>query len=275
LGFRECRHCGLVFRRDADEAATHKVYEGGAYAEAQAVYADAGQLDNLRRDARVRLRWLAPHVSSGRLLDVGTAGGAFVAEAVAAGYEARGLEPTPAFARFARDRLSLDVAEGTIESAAIRLGSLDVVTLWHVLEHLPEPRDAVGRLRETLAPGGVLALEVPNFGGALAQRDGAAWGSLQPEVHVNQFSPGALRTLLSGAGLELEELSTVPITPYLPRVRRVDPRHVAARLKAASALRSLRTTHPTGHELLRAVARRDARPPARRAGWPSARSRAS
>jgi SAM-dependent methyltransferase len=258
LGYRECSRCGFVFRPDVDEAATREVYEGGAYAEAHELYADPARIDGLRRDARVRLRWLAPHAASGRLLDVGAAGGAFVAEAVGAGYDARGLEPTPAFAGFARERLGVDVMDGTIESAALPAASLDVVTLWHVLEHLPDPRDAVDRLRDALVPGGVLALEVPNFGGALAQRDGASWGSLQPDVHVNQFTPGALAALLTRVRLEVVELGTVPITPYLPKARRLDPRHIAARLKAAGELRSVRTAHPTGHELLRAVARRPA-----------------
>ena len=204
----------------------------------------------------MRLRWLARHAPGGRLLDVGAAGGAFVLEAERAGYAAWGVEPTPAFAKRARGRLGLDVRTGTLEDLALEPGSLDVVTMWHVLEHVPAPLDALAHVHAALRPGGTLALEVPNFGSAVARRTGAAWGSLQPDVHVNQFSARALRALVERAGFAVAEVSTIPITPYLPPLRRLAPRHLAARAKAARWLRTPRGVHADGHELLRLAARR-------------------
>jgi len=259
LPFLVCPRCELVFRVDRTSGAVHGAYEEGAYEQTYAGhYADPAELAARRRDARVRLRWLGEHVTAGRLLDVGAAGGAFVAEAGAAGFDARGVEPSPAFARFAREVLAVDVAQGTVESLTMPGRSLDVVTMWHVLEHLPDPLGAIRALRQMLVPGGMLAVEVPNFGSPLAGREGLAWGSLQPDVHVNQFGVTSLRALFERGGLEAIEVGTVPITPYLPRAARLNPRHLAARLKAARLLRSLRGAHPTGHELLRAVARRPA-----------------
>ena len=257
LPFLVCPRCDFVFRVDRASGAVHGAYEDGAYEQTYGShYADPVELAARRRDARVRLRWLDEHVTEGRLLDVGAAGGAFVAEARAAGFDACGVEPSPAFARFAREVLGVDVADGTVESLSMPGRSLDVITMWHVLEHLPDPLGAIRPLGEMLVPGGILALEVPNFGSPLARREGAAWGSLQPDVHVNQFGATSLRALLERGGLEALEVGTIPITPYLPRAARLHPRHLAARLKAGLLLRSLRTAHPTGHELLRAVARR-------------------
>src|SRR5688572_20145252 len=103
LPFAQCGRCGFVFR---ESAAVREVYAGGSYVEVGGErYTDEDEAR--RRDARVRLRWLTRVTPGGRLLDVGAAGGAFVAEAAAAGYDAWGLEPTPAFAHHARTTLGV------------------------------------------------------------------------------------------------------------------------------------------------------------------------
>jgi SAM-dependent methyltransferase len=257
LPFARCASCGLVFRSDVDAAEVHGVYEAGDYEDVRGAQYGAGELAARRRDARVRLRWIAGYAAAGgRLLDVGAAGGAFVVEALASGYAARGVEPTPAFARHARDVLGVDVEQGTLEAARLEPATLDVVTMWHVLEHVPSPLEQLERLREALVRGGVLAVEVPNYGSAVAARMGTSWPSLEPAVHVNQFTPASLGSLFERAGFEPVRLESVPITPYLSRAARLGARHMAARMKAAVWLRSPRTVHPHGHELLRAVARR-------------------
>jgi SAM-dependent methyltransferase len=252
LPFARCRQCGFVFREHAEVSA---VYEGGAYAEdggERYVAEDAAR----RRDARVRLRWLREVASRGDLLDVGAAGGAFVAEANSAGFSAWGIEPTPAFAEHARSALGVDVRTGTLEDTELTPASVDVVTMWHVLEHVPEPVGQLRRVGEALRQGGVAAIEVPNYGSAVAGRLGRAWASLEPDVHVSQFAPQTLTSVLERAGLRPLRIETVPITPYLTPLRRCNPRHLAGRAKAALWLRSLKTTHPHGHELLRALAQR-------------------
>jgi 2-polyprenyl-3-methyl-5-hydroxy-6-metoxy-1,4-benzoquinol methylase len=258
LPFTACRACGFVFRADLGRQELRGVYEQGRY-ERMGGERYAAELEARRRDARVRLRWLAPHARGGTLLDVGAATGAFVAEALAAGFAAWGIEPTPAFARQAQTLTGVYVREGTLEDAALEDAALDVVTMWHVLEHVPDPLVQLERLRGALRPGGVLALEVPNYGSQVARRQRAAWPSLEPEVHVNQFAPATLRAALERTGFTLVELGTVPITPYLPPAARFAPRHLAARAKAALWLRTVRTRHPSGHELLRAIARRPPR----------------
>lgn len=257
LPFLECPSCGFVFRADRTSGDVHATYEEGAYAEADvrgSHYADPAQFAARRRDARVRLAFMAPYAHAGRLLDVGAAGGAFVAEAGAAGFRAEGIEATPEFAEVARTVLGVDVATGTIESAQLPGSTYDAITMWHVLEHIPEPVAELARLREALRPGGVLAMEVPNAGSVGAQRDGPDWPSLEPDVHVNQFSPATLTQALERAGLRMVAVSTVPITPYLTWRDAIGVGHVAHRVRGALAMHSLSGTHPTGYELLRAVA---------------------
>lgn len=257
LPFATCEGCGLTFRDDRADCAVHAIYESGAYTEVRATeYADPRTLRDRRRDARVRLDFVAPYAAGGRLLDVGAAGGVFVEQAIARGFAAEGVEPTPSFAAFATETLGVPVRATTVEEAELADASLDIVTMWHVLEHVPDPVAVLRLLHDALRPGGLLAVEVPNAGGHLARSQGRAWPSLEPDVHVNQFAPRSLGEALRRAGLEVVAIDTITITPYVAPARRLHPGQVAHRLRGLLALRTPAVTHPRGHELLRAIARR-------------------
>lgn len=257
LPFATCEACDFTFREDRGEQAVHAIYESGAYTEScHAEYSDPRTLEERRHQARVRLDFVAPHARCGRLLDVGAAGGAFVEQALARGFEAEGVEPSPEFAAFAHESLGVPVRATTVEQAGLADASLDVVTMWHVLEHVPDPVAVLALLRDALRPGGVVAIEVPNAAGHMARAQGPAWPSLYPDVHVNQFGPRSLAAALERAGLDVVEVGTITITPYLPRAERLRPGQLAHRLRGLLALRTPAVAHPHGHELLRAVGRR-------------------
>ncbi|MEA2157581.1 MAG: hypothetical protein QOE11_3721 [Solirubrobacteraceae bacterium] len=262
LPFVACPACGLQQRHDRGAAAVQTHYAAGGYEDDRSqTYASDAELADRRRDARVRLAFIRPSAPRGRLLDVGAAGGAFVAEARDAGYEATGVEPSPAFAAFARERLGVDVQTGTIEDSELDPGSFDVVCMWHVLEHLHEPAATLARVRDALRPGGVLAVEVPNAGSTIARAMGRDWPMLEPEVHVAQYTAAALEAVMRSAGLEPVAVSATTIAPYLRPLRRLDPRMLAARWKARS-----RDAGPAERgELLRSIARRPAGPATPRA----------
>lgn len=166
-------------------------------------------------EARLRIGWLKASLPAGRLedtaiLDVGAAAGEFVEAAAELGLDVRGVEPSPWAARIAQQR-GLDVHEGDLGSWAQRQSEpVDVVTMWHVLEHLPDPDAVLGDVRGVLRPGGYLALEVPNGTSSEARALGADWPHAQPDEHVTHFSPDGLRSLLHRCGFEvvlIEELS--------------------------------------------------------------------
>lgn len=257
LPFAACPACGLTQRHDRGGAAVQRHYAGGGYEDDRSqTYATDSELANRRREAGVRLAFIRPLAPAGRLLDVGAAGGAFVAEAEASGYDAVGIEPSPAFAAFARDRLDVDVRTGTIEQTPLDPGSFDVVCMWHVLEHLHEPAATLARVREALRPGGHLAVEVPNAGSTIARAMGADWPMLEPEVHVAQYTAAALAAVMRRAGLEPVHVSATTIVPYLWPLHRLQPAVLVHRLKWS--LRGVRDEPCDRGELLRAIARRPA-----------------
>jgi 2-polyprenyl-3-methyl-5-hydroxy-6-metoxy-1,4-benzoquinol methylase len=258
LGFLECPECGLAFRPGIDAAATRAVYEGGQYEgrDFAADYAVPATIAARRGQARRRLAWVRSYAGAGRLLDVGAAGGAFVLEAREAGFDAMGVEPAPAFARHARDVLGVDVRDGRIEELELPQDEVDAVTMWHVLEHIPAPLDTLEHIRGLLRPGtGLLFAEVPNFTSVAARSMGRDWTHLDPSVHVSQFTPDALRRLVTGAELDVVDLHSVAHGASLSVRQRWAPTHVVHRAKLARhGLMGLR--RPAGHEFLRVIARR-------------------
>jgi SAM-dependent methyltransferase len=149
---------------------------------------------------RRRLAMLRPVVPPpARLLDAGAGRGRLVAAANLAGYDAFGLEPSPRGGEAAglwRDRIQ----PAGIEEAEIEPGSLDAVTLWHVLEHLEDPRFALERIRGWLAPRGAVLVGVPNLDSLQARLGGPRWYHLDVPRHRTHFTARGLHRLLAAEG---------------------------------------------------------------------------
>ncbi|HKU41372.1 MAG TPA: methyltransferase domain-containing protein [Polyangiales bacterium] len=94
---------------------------------------------------------------------------------------------------------------------SIPAGALDLISMFHVIEHVDQPRAVVGKLARWLAPGGILALETPNLDSVDARlfRDGL-WGGYHIPRHWHVFTPESLRALLTAAGLEVLGVSYHP-----------------------------------------------------------------
>lgn len=228
--FLACAACGLRFRPDVTPEAAQAVYATGDYGAGlhEQVYISPETMPQRRREARMRLAFATGGVRpDARLLDIGAAGGIFVDEARRAGWPADGVEPDPAFVAYARDAIGVELTRGTIETFDPPSRSLDVVTMWHVLEHIARPLPQLQRVREWLAPGGRLVVEVPNAASAPARTLGPAWPAAQPDVHVAQYTPRALERLMQRAGYEVAVLRTLPGDHYYRLRERLAPANLA------------------------------------------------
>jgi|SRR3989344_5060019 len=141
-------------------------------------------------------------VSSGRnLLDVGAATGYFLDLARAQGWQTSGVEISPFASERARAK-GLSVITGT--PGDLPGGhKFDVITLWDVIEHMPEPNLDVDLLAEMLSPGGVLAIITPDATSLYARLRGLSWHLLVPPEHINCFSRRGLRLFLERHGFEI------------------------------------------------------------------------
>jgi 2-polyprenyl-3-methyl-5-hydroxy-6-metoxy-1,4-benzoquinol methylase len=201
-----CRDCSLVFVADPPtEAELARFYSADSGYHAERIAAVDTKADDLT-EARGNLRILSRHRKSGRLLDVGCSTGQFLRVAREAGWQVSGLEYSDATARVARERHGLDVRTGALDAQALAGRTFDVITLWDVLEHLPEPRDALLALRGALCEDGLLVVKTPRVDGlfpALSLRVAPAvgfWRHPEPPGHLFQFSRATLERLLRETG---------------------------------------------------------------------------
>lgn len=199
-----CSGCGLTWVTNppaGEELA--QLYSTGFYepgpARANRIVELGHQVNNTFRMRELR------GVRPGRLLDVGSGRGRFLAAAKAAGWSATGIEFEPGLAAMSRDRYGVDVVVGDAVTADVD-GPFDVVTMWHVLEHLPEPAASLERAFELLAPGGRLIVSVPNNDSWQARAGGDDWLHLDIPRHIYHFTPGSLSLLVERTGFRVERI---------------------------------------------------------------------
>jgi SAM-dependent methyltransferase len=145
------------------------------------------------------------YLKSGVIADLGCGNGETVNAFTRAGYEAIGVEES----KLAVEFLSSAYPSGRWHNSTILdylRGSPqhDGLTLYHVLEHMPNPRKLCSILHESLCRGGVLVVEVPDVGSGQARLRGGRWQYYLPH-HVNYFTIRTLRTLLEPFGFQLLE----------------------------------------------------------------------
>jgi SAM-dependent methyltransferase len=194
---RRCRSCGLAYTSPRPAAGEMGAFYRGAYY-AQDRAPGAARLNDLFARERVRAaRRVAPR---GRALDVGCGAGVFLEHLLGEGFDAWGLEPFGGGEGVGAGEPGRRIHHGDLGSCPFEEGSFDLVTLWHVLEHVPDPVDTLRRVRRLLRPSGALLLEVPNFGSAEARQLGPRWFALDVPRHFWHFSPGTLRAAGARAG---------------------------------------------------------------------------
>ena len=160
------------------------------------------------RNAQWRWQWLrqnsrglepAHNTQAPRSLDIGSSSGEFVYLMHTLGFQAKGIEPHAGYATYARNMLGIDVNNVTLQEglASEAARSLDLISMFHVLEHLPDPVSALRTMGEKLKPEGLLYIEVPN-----------ALRLCSPHymffrAHTLYFTGETLRNLLEIAGFKI------------------------------------------------------------------------
>lgn len=152
-----CPLCSLVFFARTYSATDYWV---GAQ---PFVYNDERVKIRCQQSARERAAWLRQRVQQGnRLLDVGCGTGAFLAAAREYGFDAIGIDSSPVSAQMAAESAGYErVLCGTLTSQKLN-GPFDVITMWDVIEHIPQPVAELTAARDLLSPQGLLILLTPN-----------------------------------------------------------------------------------------------------------------
>lgn len=203
-----CRRCGLEYVSPRPLGSLIVA----AYADGDdPVY--VSQVDARERtfgEAIARIESLRP--GTGRLLDVGTAAGAFLAAARARGWQVEGCEPNRWMAEWGSKHYGLQIRPGEIFEQGFPPASFDVVTLWDVIEHTPDPSRVIAHVGSLVMPGGLLVVNYPDRGTWLARLLGRKWPFLS-SVHLYYFTRQTMGRLLAQHGFEV-----IDVRPHFQRL---------------------------------------------------------
>ena len=184
-----CRACRFGFRqsRPAEEelSALYRKLDPNVYEKES-----RGRLNTAQRHLKIVQRY----VQGGRLLDVGCASGAFLRCAADAGWSVVGVEPAEVLCAKAQQMLSGrgEVFCIPLQQADLPASSFDALTLWDVLEHVPDPRTFLRHCASLLKPGGYLFANVPDLDSLQARLLRGRWPLLLAE-HLNYFNRRSLK----------------------------------------------------------------------------------
>jgi SAM-dependent methyltransferase len=198
-----CADCGLQYVWPIPGPAELAEYYDRAYAVPLERYA-AATARNAARIADIE-RWCPQR---GRLLEIGASYGYSLASARDRGWEVVGVELSPTASSHAKETLGLQVFNCDLLDAPLAAAGFDAVVMWHVLEHVRDPRSHVLRIAELLKPGGFLGLRVPNINSFGARVAGQWWPWMCPPAHLWFFSSTTLPRLLRDCGFEILETRT-------------------------------------------------------------------
>lgn len=148
------------------------------------------------------------------LLDVGCGTGEFLVEMKSAGWQVEGLERDERAANWAHEQHGIAVSAGHVEQLAGSTQQYDLITMWHVLEHLYDPGQALQILTRRLRDDGWLLIAVPNIAGLEARLYKSNWVALDAPRHVNHFSLETLSRLGSKHGLTLRWWRQLPLDAF-------------------------------------------------------------
>ena len=205
-----CGACGLVYvtPRLRPEILL-RVYDGSYWkSESPSTrgYADyAGDAPLYLKTFEKRMGLVEHYVAGpGRALDVGCAAGFFLKVLRDRGWEADGVELSPDIATHAREAYGFPhVHVGELDTAPFPEASYDLVTLWDLVEHVPDPVALLRRAVRFLREGGHLVVETQNVASLFARLLGQRWQHYKHLEHLYHFQPDTLARLLRQAGLEI------------------------------------------------------------------------
>ncbi len=223
---RKCLRCGFMFI--SPRPTQEEIFE---------FYSKKSQYDNWlseieqrRRMWERRLNIILKYRRDGRLLDIGTGIGQFL-DSAKKNFQVYGTEPSDEGRELAKKLYNLDISKTPNTT-----DRFDVITLFHVLEHVPSPSETIAACRQLLVPGGLLVIAVPNsalirnnshpFGDMVSRRKGMPSTrfpkiALQrgDEIHLSYFTSGTLKRLLKKGGFRITANS---IDPYKPAMLKRD-----------------------------------------------------
>lgn len=213
----KCSECGFHFTNPIpDETKIGEYYKAESYISHSST--NKGFINKLYQRVRKhtlkqKLKLIQRSSTGKALLDIGAGTGHFLSTCKEAGYNVTGLEPDKDARAFALENfnLHLDPIEELYKQEE---KSKDVITMWHVLEHVYHLKKDVTQIEKVLKADGTLIVAVPNMRSFDAQFYKEFWAAYDLPIHLYHFQPSDIQNLFATVGMEVEEILPMKFDAY-------------------------------------------------------------
>ena len=228
-----CSTCGLGFLDPRpSESEIEGLYRSDYFSERYdgGIDPDSFQYKKRLSGERHRTKFIKSIKRSGYLLDIGCGYGYFLDASRREGYKVQGLDVSEWAAQYAVEKLGLSMTIGKIGDVHFPSQNFDIITMWHSLEHTPNPHMALQRAKSWLKKDGILVIDVPNYEGTDARKIWHEWDGWSLPYHYWHFTSKSLKQLLSQHGFTVikhkdyhsdvvkENLKRIPIISLFARL---------------------------------------------------------
>lgn len=247
----ECPNCHLLFTdpRPAGQDAV-KYYQSENYLSHQEN--KKGLIPRLYEfvksiNLRNKVKLASTGLANGNVLDIGCGVGDFLVSMKNAGWSVMGIEPSAQAREIAYQRLGFQPLTPT-DYSQLPDHSFDLITLWHVLEHVDDLSYQIQQLQRLLKPGGRLLLALPNFTSFDAKHYGQYWAAWDVPRHLNHFCPDSILAIFKDSSFQLVDIQKLKWDAfYISFLSETYMHHSLALLRGAIlGLRSNLKAHNSG-----------------------------
>lgn len=229
----KCADCGLGFLDPRpDQRELNRLYQNDYF---NSQYDQGLKIDSPEMKRRIsqedhRVKFFRKYKKNGRVVDIGCGREYFLRACQIFGYNVEGVDISDDAASYITGELKIPVKVGSIDKIDFENASIDVITMWHFLEHTTNPREYLKKIREWLKPDGFLVVDVPNYEGTDAQKTWAEWQGWQLPYHLYHFTPYTLESMLTKHGFKIirtkdyhseyikEKLKRIPVISLFARL---------------------------------------------------------
>ena len=224
----QCRSCGLLYRYPIPTIEYYKTLNDNVayswYGEFDLAHFDPAcfKKTNQYFQIRRRLKYINRYKTTGNLLDIGCGLGLFVWEANRCGFSAMGIDTSQKAVKWAQETLNVNSKAGRLEDMEFSAEQFDIITMWHVLEHMPDPAGTLRYLRRLIKSNGYIFVELPNVAAleikfknllSKCRLKRNPWGHFTMPEHLYEFTPATFRRLAASANFKILDWTTLSSKP--------------------------------------------------------------
>ena len=212
-----CDACRFTFTQDVpSQEAMPRYYDSSEYvshSDTQKGWIHSVYHWVRKRMIRRKVGIIEKRYAGGKLLDIGCGTGYFAGAMKQKGWEVLGIEPSETAAEIARNKFGLDVRPSEALSE-LPEKTFEVITLWHVLEHLPDLNESLSRFFQLLKEDGSLIIAVPNVNSYDAGKYRQHWAAYDVPRHLWHFSPDTFSRLIEKHGFRIAGIKPMPFDAF-------------------------------------------------------------